>query len=151
MAALPASEWFKANPTANNLSELNPFGSADMSSGDELDLGIAWDTTGAEDLIFRYQTPDGALRTGTVTYGELAVIETATGDFDGDGDVDGRDFLRWQRGGSPNPLSAGDLALWQNQYGTSGGLQAAVAAVPEPSAGLLFVVTATLLVSRKRG
>src|SRR5262245_39274161 len=39
------------------------------------------------------------------------------GDFDGDGDVDGRDFLVWQRGGSPNPLSAGDLAQWQANYG----------------------------------
>ena len=39
---------------------------------------------------------------------------------DGDGDVDGRDFLVWQRSGSPAPLSAGDLADWQDSYGTSG-------------------------------
>jgi hypothetical protein len=151
LTALPGSNWFKGNPTANNLSELNPFGSAAMSIGDDLELGIAWDTAGAEDLIFSYQTPDGALRTGTVNYGDLAVIDTATGDFDRDGDVDGRDFLLWQRGGSPNTLSAGDLALWRSQYGTSGGLQAAVAAVPEPSAGVLFLSIVAFVVGRKRG
>jgi hypothetical protein len=58
--------------------------------------------------------------------------EEETGDFDGDGDVDGRDFLLWQRGGSPNALSAGDLALWQAQYGTNPPLSA-VRAVPEPA------------------
>jgi hypothetical protein len=61
------------------------------------------------------------------------------GDFDNDGDVDGRDFLVWQRGGSPDSLSAGDLALWQNTYGV-GGL-AAVSAVPEPSSVILLILS----------
>ena len=39
---------------------------------------------------------------------------------DGDGDVDGRDFLIWQRGGSPAPISTGDLADWQSNYGAGG-------------------------------
>ena len=66
----------------------------------------------------------------------LELTFAAPGDFDNDGDVDGRDFLRWQRGGSPNPRSAGDLAAWQTNYG-AGGLVAATVAVPEPSAILL--------------
>jgi hypothetical protein len=72
----------------------------------------------------------------------VAVSSTPSqdGDFDGDGDVDGRDFLRWQRGGSPSPLSAGDLSLWQNNYG-AGGL-VAVSAVPEPSSVILLMVSA---------
>jgi hypothetical protein len=56
-----------------------------------------------------------------------------TGDFDDDGDVDGRDFLLWQRGESPDELSVGDLQLWQEQYGTSG-IVAGVNAIPEPGA-----------------
>lgn len=56
---------------------------------------------------------------------------TTPGDFDGDGDVDGVDFLEWQRGNSPNPLSPGDLADWQANYGAP--LLAAVAGVPEPT------------------
>jgi hypothetical protein len=61
------------------------------------------------------------------------------GDFDGDGDVDGRDFLVWQRGGSPAPLSASDLADWQANYG-NGALVANVSAVPEPLSGSLMVI-----------
>jgi len=63
-----------------------------------------------------------------------------TGDFNFDGVVDGRDFLVWQRGGSPNPLSAGDLADWQANFGANS-LQASGTAVPEPgSLGLLIVM-----------
>jgi hypothetical protein len=62
-------------------------------------------------------------------------------DFDHDGDVDGRDFLVWQRGGSPAPFSAGNLALWQEQYAAASELTAAVQ-VPEPGAGVLLAVMA---------
>ncbi len=51
-------------------------------------------------------------------------------DFDNDGDVDGRDYLVWQRGDSVPPLSASGLANWQAQYGS----QVIIAAVPEPTA-----------------
>ena len=56
------------------------------------------------------------------------------GDFDGDGDVDGNDFLVWQRGDSPNGTTSGDLAEWQNHFGEGVGAMAAVSAVPEPTA-----------------
>lgn len=56
-------------------------------------------------------------------YGLAPEVEPpdVTGDFDSDGDVDGRDFLDWQRGDSPNgtaggPISARDLADWQSGY-----------------------------------
>jgi hypothetical protein len=60
------------------------------------------------------------------------------GDFDFDGDVDGRDFLVWQRGGSPSGTTAGDLAEWQRDYG-AGQLEATLHAVPEP--GCLTVMS----------
>jgi hypothetical protein len=67
-----------------------------------------------------------------------------TADFDDDGDVDGDDFLAWQRHvGGPGDLSDGDadgngqvtsddLAVWKEQFG---GAAAAAhgAAVPEPA------------------
>ena len=40
------------------------------------------------------------------------------GDFDQDGDADGDDFLKWQRGESPEPLSQSDLGDWETDYGT---------------------------------
>jgi hypothetical protein len=49
------------------------------------------------------------------------------GDFDEDGDVDGSDFLLWQR--TP---SVGDLAAWQTNYGLSA-TTATATTVPEPS------------------
>ena len=65
-----------------------------------------------------------------------------TADFDGDGDVDGRDFLAWQRGfGASSPtLSDGDangdamvdgndLEIWQSQYGLPQPLSALSAAL----------------------
>jgi hypothetical protein len=63
------------------------------------------------------------------------------GDFDGDRDVDGADFLRWQRGLSPSPLSTADLNAWKTNFGTVAA-GAAAQTVPEPSsialaAGLL--------------
>jgi predicted outer membrane repeat protein len=42
-------------------------------------------------------------------------VQNLTADYDSDGDVDGRDFLRWQR----NP-SIGNLVDWRNQYGSAG-------------------------------
>ncbi len=67
----------------------------------------------------------------------LLVIEATDqtpGDFDLDGDVDGRDFLIWQR----NP-SAGNLAIWQANYGLPP-LIAASNNVPEPSSWLLLSI-----------
>jgi len=53
----------------------------------------------------------------------------SSGDFDSDGDIDGNDFLRWQRGfGTPNPnfsdgdadgyleVDGDDLSTWPHQY-----------------------------------
>jgi hypothetical protein len=68
------------------------------------------------------------------------------GDFDLDNDVDGADFLEWQRGSSPTPLSASDLADWQNNYGF--GTLVATSVVPEPSALLLLTVLGALTFRR---
>ncbi|MDZ4657996.1 MAG: PEP-CTERM sorting domain-containing protein [Bythopirellula sp.] len=67
------------------------------------------------------------------------------GDFDYDGDVDGRDFLVWQRGDSPTAFSASDLADWQTNYGAPP-LTAATTAVPEPATGIFFGLVAGVLV-----
>lgn len=68
-------------------------------------------------------------------------LDSTAGDFDSDGDVDGRDFLLWQQGASPNPFSSSDLAVWQAQYGNEP-LAANAVAVPEPNGTTLLLVTA---------
>jgi hypothetical protein len=121
-------------PVSGDVFELFGFASA---SGDfsfslpSLDVGLSWDTS---DLL---------------ATGELSVVESIIedADFDGDGDVDGRDFLIWQRGfglseqennslGDANGdgnVNEGDLAIWQMQYVGPGELAATQTAVPEPS------------------
>jgi len=61
------------------------------------------------------------------------------GDFDVDGDTDGWDFLKWQRGEVSSPPSASDLAAWEANFGTVTPLLAASAAVPEPSGALMLL------------
>ncbi len=72
-----------------------------------------------------------------------------TGDFDFDGDIDGQDFLAWQRGESSNPLSAADLADWQGEYsaGAASALATSSKPVPEPTNFTLqFAAACALLI-----
>jgi hypothetical protein len=73
------------------------------------------------------------------------------GDFDANGFVDGADFLLWQRGGSPNPLSEGDLALWKAEFGSNAELVAGSVVVPEPATWVGLLGAVAVLVWRRRG
>lgn len=109
----------------------------------------------------------------TLNYAQNPIAAPVSGDadadFDGDGNVDGRDFLAWQRGlgitsgalpeqGDANgdgAVNADDLEFWSTQYGANSNSYAAMEqtqgmqppgflahSIPEPSTGLLipFVV-----------
>jgi hypothetical protein len=94
--------------------------------------------------------------------GESYDFEMATADFDDDSDVDGRDFLFWQRGfgittgaelgdGDSNgdgSVDAIDLSVWHDQYGEPGHL--AVASVPEPGSALLMGFASVAVFSRRK-
>jgi len=81
----------------------------------------------------------------------VASVASILGDFDGDGIVDGADFLEWQRGNSPTPLSQTDLGDWQANYGLPA-IVAAAAAVPEPAtAGLLVGAVGMWVLVGRRG
>jgi hypothetical protein len=108
--------------------------------GYEGDAGLGGDgrvfTIGWEDM------PDTALRAGNVPPG-------LTADFDGDNDVDGNDFLVWQRGlGTTH--DAADLTAWQMEFGQTAAA-ASAAGVPEPtSLALLAAGAAGLPLYRRR-
>lgn len=71
---------------------------------------------------------------------DFVIVE---GDFDGDGRVDGADFLNWQR--NFPYLNAVDLAAWKANYGKETGLDKAARMVPEPSSLRLVILTALVL------
>ncbi len=74
-----------------------------------------------------------------------------SGDFDGDEDIDGNDFLRWQRGESPHPVSPIDLAAWEASFGKTLPLSAVSTTVPEPTtgSGMILALLALLMSQRK--
>ena len=147
LAERDLANWYEANPTSQNLSELNPLGELALQPGAAVDFGNLWNTAGGLDVNLNYQTPNGVGHLGTVVYTSLLPEVGAVGDFDADGDVDGRDFLKWQRDcGSTVPqfsgadgdgnglVDASDLVLWEQRYAGAGELVAATLVVPEPSA-----------------
>ena len=88
----------------------------------------------------------------------LSNFQLFTADFDEDGDVDGSDFLTWQRslgvddGGDADfdgDTDQDDLLIWQASYGQSAALASSTVAVPEPSSFLL-AMAALLSVGRYR-
>lgn len=98
--------------------------------------------------------------------GELSVVAAVieeNADFDEDGDVDGRDFLIWQRGYSESGtalfadgdangdgnVNGTDLAIWQAQYGLQSGISATQSTIPEPSATLLVTSALALLAAAR--
>jgi hypothetical protein len=101
----------------------------------------------------------GSASGGSFAY-HRAVI-TPSADFDRDGDVDGRDFLTWQRNYGlaevlqsegdadfDGVVTADDLAVWQDSYA---GPLTAITAVPEPAGALLAVMaTASFSWHRRR-
>jgi hypothetical protein len=94
------------------------------------------------------------------------------GDADLDGDVDGADFLTWQRnfgygegiiaGASVGAVrthgdfnvnrtvDAGDLEVWRSNFGAAASLPSAVAPVPEPAAVALAVIALLGLLVQRR-
>jgi T5SS/PEP-CTERM-associated repeat protein len=91
-------------------------------------------------------------------------LNTLNADFDSDGDVDGSDFLTWQRGlgtttgatlaqGDANgdgAVNGADLAVWKGTFATSTAAAAAAAsAVPEPAAWALALAALGLLPVRR--
>jgi hypothetical protein len=99
------------------------------------------------------RTNRGAMAFRDVVF-ELAPIAPVAGDFDSDGDIDGRDFLRWQRMlGSRDDLTAdangdrvvngADLPVWRDAFEaapTSAGHQ-----TPEPATVSLLALIAPAL------
>jgi hypothetical protein len=157
------SGWVEAGPTANALSELDPLSQMLVASGVGFNLGTLFNPAGTEDVTFEFQIAgNSAATTGIVMYGPLL-----TGDFNRDGVVDTGDYVLWRKmsgqqvmrgtgadGNGDGNIDNADYQLWQSNFGrtlTGAAAGAGVNAVPEPSAGSLFIlVSCSLLIVHLR-
>ena len=100
----------------------------------------------------------------TTTFDVASPLNSA--DFDGDGDVDGSDFLNWQsnfptaegatkiNGDADNDgdVDGDDFQFWLQQFSNSGSGQQSIASAPEPTAiALLAAIAIPLTCARQRG
>jgi hypothetical protein len=144
------ANWNKSPASSSSaLTESNPNAATSIDAGGSFNLGTIgnFSSEAAQDgLAMKFLIgSEQSFRYATIQFISGA---SQPGDFDGDGDVDGRDLLRWQRGQSPNPLSASDLAAWKANYGA--GSLAAVAAVPEPGTWMLALMGSAVVFARRR-
>lgn len=166
-------DWHVSNVTNDNAAGFD--GPVDYrQSGDPHGIGTA------EQFV---ETSQG-LPYGTPVVGSLGApnVFVLDGDFDAvyngeqfefDGDVDGRDFLHWQRhfgfgldaenapryatrqhgdANSDRVVNGADLALWQANYGTGAApVPVASVAVPEPATWALMLLGCAASACRNRG
>ncbi len=129
----------------------------------DISLGNIYDEfSEAEDLVFRYRdVASGAFIPGEVNYIGVAPVGLP-GDFNGDNTVDAADYTVWRDnlGGDSSVLNGNgsgdatvvqaDYDLWVANYGTSGGGGASAAAVPEPGALSIVLVTGLAILVGQR-
>lgn len=148
--------WDQAdNSNANRITEFKTAGSTSLPGGGTvLDLGapvnLSAGALSLSDFGFQYELSTGETRTGIVKFGTLPTPGTFDpGDYDTDGDVDGRDFLTWQRtfgapaspagsgadGNSNGVIDGGDFAVWKTNFGATAVAAGSGSAtsVPEPA------------------
>jgi hypothetical protein len=108
--------WFEANSDAGQLSELLVSGGLELGPDAVVNLGSPFnDASGLLDLNFQF-----------------SILESAAGDFNGDGLVNAADYVLWRNhdgdaddsvlGGNGDEVAgvgAGDYELWKLNYGNS--------------------------------
>lgn len=142
------------------LAESFLLGSSIFDNGRSEILGSIFDTGGdPNSIVFQYRNAD----TGAIVSGNIEFV-TTDADFNGDGYVDGTDFLIWQQnvglGGQTDnsngdadgngTVGTPDLAAWEGQYGAAP--LSAIATVPEPTTCVLLVLalaSSTMTVRRR--
>ena len=156
----PEDNWQEGGASANRLTEAFLLGSTDLTSGGTsvtMTSGYSGGNGGAEDLVFRYGTTDGALKQGFVTYITSAALP---GDYDGSGTVDAADYALWRENlgdgdesafaagtGNGGGIDSSDYTFWKERFGdTSAPGAAQSTSTPEPGA-LLLMASALGLVS----
>ena len=141
-------DWQEANATLNRISELKFAGAVNLTTGQSLSIGSAFnETAGKQDLGFQFiLSGEQTARTGAVVYGAITA-PSIPGDFNGDTIVNGADLTKWKGDFGVNANSdangdgksdGADFLVWQRNFGI-GAATVAAAAVPEPATAMLLI------------
>lgn len=141
-------DWQEANATLNRISELKFGGAVNLTTGQSLNIGNAYnETSGKQDLGFQFiLAGEQNARTGQVVYGAITA-PSVPGDFNGDTFVNAADLTKWKGDYGVNGNSdangdgksdGADFLIWQRNFG-AGSAAAAAAAVPEPATAAMLL------------
>jgi T5SS/PEP-CTERM-associated repeat protein len=143
-------------PTAGATFDLltaSSFGSTGVGTTQNVGTGEAFTLASEDAGVFSLALVPGGR--GEILRATFLAAPGNDADFDNDGDVDGADFLTWQRGlglsgatatnaaGNANGdsiINGADLAVWRSEFGPPS--VPAVGAVPEPGAAALLLIAA---------
>jgi len=153
--------WDEANPSANQLAELQADGVTTLNQGDGFDLGTLFNTTLPQDLKFEFLLSNSELGfLGVVLYEALA--SAIDGDYDNSGDVGLTDLnlvlFNWSVNGADlttdwiNQRPAADTPVGLvelNGVLFNWGNMASVATVPEPASLVLLLPFAVFVMTRR--
>ena len=147
------SDWYIGD-FAEQASDVDPYSVTQV-----LDLANVSAKHVALSIITDQGYRGGGVYVGLAELQFLLVSDTLSGDIDGDGDVDGDDFLLWQNG---FPISVGaalldgdtdgdgdvdgdDFLTWQNSFP----YPAVLSAVPEPNSLVLLTLGGLIVLRRQ--
>jgi hypothetical protein len=153
--------WIESTSSdANQLVEFKPTSATVFTPGTSFGLGNLFMPGSTRDLEFKWNEKDVIEHVGEIVYESFTV---GSADFDSDSDVDGKDFLAWQRGfgltsgagrlqgdaTGDTAVNGADFTAWKGQFGTLSA-SAAMTAVPEPASGVFALIVFVAAMSRPR-
>ena len=152
----PGETWEVISSSSSSVLEGFLFGSTMLGLDEELSLGNLYDVSqrGGDTVTLEFALASGQQFSVNA---EFFMPPTVTGDFNGNGTVDGSDFLLWQQqAGLSGPMLAADangdetvdtldLDVWRTALGAT----AASTAVPEPCTLLAACIISSCLCTQR--
>ncbi len=150
---LPSSDWAETAGSANGVGELNfTTGSTTLAPNDTFNLTGVFSPGEAEDLVFQFRRSaaiEGDFNEDGVVSGADLTGSPESWDARFGVDLDGNDFLAWQRN-LGNSGTTGEVITGIVRYDGTIPVVAAATAVPEPASGLILLLAIVMVPSIRR-